>query len=125
MNYYNGKTILITGASSGIGEAFALTLDKLGAKLILTARSKDKLVDMASHMNNAISIAGDLSKKEFAQSLYDEIKDKKIEVDIVINNAGYGFSGLFLDSSMKNYDEMMNLNMYSLVNLTHLFFPLI
>ena len=121
MNYYNGKTILITGASSGIGESFALTLDKLGAKLILTARSKDKLVDMASNMNNAISIAGDLSKKEFAQSLYDEIKDKKIEVDIIINNAGYGFSGLFLDSSMKNYDEMMNLNMYSLVNLTHLF----
>ena len=121
MNYYNDKTILITGASSGIGEAFALTLDKLGAKLILTARSKDKLADMASQMNNAISIPGDLSKKEFAQSLYDQIKDKKIEVDIVINNAGYGFSGLFLDSSMKNYDEMMNLNVYSLVNLTHLF----
>ena len=88
MNYYNDKTILITGASSGIGEAFALTLDKLGAKLILTARSKDKLADMASQMNNAISIPGDLSKKEFAKSLYDQIKDKKIEVDIVINNAG-------------------------------------
>ena len=73
MNYYNGKTILITGASSGIGEAFALTLDKLGAKLILTARSKDKLVDMASHMNKAISIAGDLSKKEFAWNLTQDL----------------------------------------------------
>ena len=47
---------------------------------------------MASQMNNAIAIPGDLSKKEFAQSLYDEIKDKKIEVDIVINNAGYGLN---------------------------------
>lgn len=121
MDYYKNKTVLITGASSGIGESFAITLDKLGAKLILTARSKDKLEKMTSEMNNAISIPGDLSDKKFPQQLYNSIKEKNIDVDILINNAGFGFSGLFLDSSMKNYNEMMNLNVYSLVALTHLF----
>ena len=121
MNYYKGKTILITGASSGIGEAFANTLDKLGAKLILTARSKDKLEQMVLSMNNAVSIPGDLSKKEFPQELYAKVNEMKLKVDILINNAGFGYSGKFLDNSMENYNEMINLNICSLTHLTHLF----
>ena len=121
MNYYKGKTILITGASSGIGEAFANTLDKLGAKLILTARSKDKLEQMVSSMNNAVSIPGDLSKNEFPQELYAKVNEMKLKVDILINNAGFGYSGKFLDNSMENYNEMINLNICSLTHLTHLF----
>jgi len=121
MNYYKDKTILITGASSGIGEAFANTLDKLGAKLILTARSKDKLEQMVSSMNNAVSIPGDLSKKEFPQELYAKVNEMKLKVDILINNAGFGYSGKFLDNSMINYNEMINLNICSLTHLTHLF----
>jgi len=121
MDYYKDKTILITGASSGIGENFAHTLNKMGAKLILTARSKDKLEQMASSMNNAVSIPGDLSKKEFPEELYNKINDMKIKVDIVINNAGFGYSGKFLDNSMENYTEMINLNICSLTHLTHLF----
>ncbi len=65
MNIYKNKTILITGASSGIGECFAQNLDKLGSTLILTARSENKLLEMASRMKDAHVIAGDLSKKEF------------------------------------------------------------
>jgi len=121
MNNYKNKTILITGASSGIGECFAQNLDRLGANLILTARSEDKLKEMASLMNNAISIPGDLSDKKFPEQLYNRIKEKGLKVDILINNAGFGFSGLFLDSSIDNYEEMMNVNMYSLIALTHLF----
>ena len=121
MNNYKNKIILITGASSGIGECFAQTLDKLGAHLILTARSEDKLKEMASNMNHAIAIPGDLSDKDFPEQLYKTIKEKNLNVDILINNAGFGFSGLFLESAMKNYEEMMNVNMYSLVALTHLF----
>ena len=121
MNNYNNKTILITGASSGIGECFANNLDKLGAKLVLTARSIDKLEQMASSMNNAIAIPGDLSSKEFPKELHNTIKEKGINVDILINNAGFGFSGLFLDSTIENYEEMMNVNIYSLTALTHLF----
>ena len=121
METYKGKTILITGASSGIGECFAYNLNKMGAKLILTARSEDKLLDMASNMNDAYVFSGDLSKKNFAKDLYNKIKDENLVVDILINNAGFGYSGKFLDTSMDNYEEMISLNIYSLVSLTHLF----
>ena len=121
MNLYKNKTILITGASSGIGEAFAIELDKLGAKLVLTARSVDKLNNLADKMNDAIVISGDLSNPEFPKQLYNDIKAKNINIDILINNAGFGFSGLFLDSKIENYKEMINLNICSLIDLTHLF----
>jgi short-subunit dehydrogenase len=121
MERYKGKTILITGASSGIGEEFAYQLDKLGAILILTARSEEKLIEMASKMNNAHVITGDLSTKDFSEELYNQVKKKKLNVDILINNAGFGYSGKFLDSSMENYEEMINLNICSLVHLSHLF----
>tara|TARA_B100000401_G_scaffold421546_1_gene347855 strand:- start:29 stop:817 length:789 start_codon:yes stop_codon:yes gene_type:complete len=121
MDIYKNKTILITGASSGIGECFAKTLNSFGANLILTARSEDKLLELASSMNNAHVIAGDLSKKEFPEKLYKKVKEKKLEVDILINNAGFGYSGKFLDTSINNYEEMINLNICSLVHLSHLF----
>ena len=121
MKNYKNKTILITGASSGIGKAFANTLDSLGAKLILTARSEDKLNEMAKKMNNAIVISGDLSDQKFPKELYKQVKKNNLNVDILINNAGFGFSGLFLDSSIDNYKDMLNVNVYSLMELSHLF----
>ena len=121
MKEYKNKTILITGASSGIGETFAKELDKCGARLILTARSEDKLNELALSMNDAIVISGDLSKKDFPIKLYEKIKEKNRRVDILINNAGFGFSGYFLDSDIDNYQDMLNVNIYSLVELTHLF----
>ena len=121
METYKGKTILITGASSGIGECFAYNLNKMGAKLILTARSEDKLLHIASNMNDAHVFVGDLSEEKFAKDLYDKIKNENLVVDILINNAGFGYSGKFLDTSMDNYKEMINLNICSLVHLTHLF----
>ena len=72
MERYKDKTILITGASSGIGKAFARRLDELGANIILTARSENKLLKMASKMNEAHVIAGDLSKDEFPEQLYKQ-----------------------------------------------------
>ena len=85
----------------------------MGAKLVLTARSEDKLLTMASSMNDAHVIAGDLSKKEFPQELYNKINEMNINVDIVINNAGFGYSGKFLDNPMINYDERLLKNFYS------------
>ena len=95
MKNYKDKTVLITGASSGIGESFAKQLDELGSKLILTARSEDKLNKLASQMNDAIVINGDLSDRKFPKKLYKEVKNKKLTVDIIINNAGFGYSGPF------------------------------
>ena len=121
MKNYKDKTVLITGASSGIGESFAKQLDELGSKLILTARSEDKLNKLASQMNDAIVISGDLSDRKFPKKLYKEVKNKKLTVDIIINNAGFGYSGPFLDSEFSGYEEMLNLNVYSLMELTYLF----
>ena len=121
MNIFKDKTILITGASSGIGKTFAYRLNDLGAKLILTARSKDKLDKMVLEMKHAQVISGDLSDPTFPDVLYLEIKKLNLSVDILVNNAGFGFSGLFLDSSIKNYEEMLNVNILSLTKLTHLF----
>ena len=121
MDIYKNKTILVTGASSGIGETFAKKLDALGANLILTARSEDKLDALAETMNNAIVISGDLSQNSFPNELYEKVKSLGLSVDILINNAGFGYSGLFLDSSIKNYREMLNVNVFSLTELTHLF----
>ena len=66
-------------------------------------------------------IVKDLSKKEFPEQLYNQIREKQIKIDIIINNAGFGYSGLFLDTSMQNYHEMINVNISSLMHLTHLF----
>ena len=122
MNLYKDKTILITGASSGIGEAFAKRLNELGANLILTARSEEKLNSLSKMMNNALVISGDLSKPSFPKELYDAVKNSHLSsVDILINNAGFGYSGLFLDSNIENYKEMLYVNIYSLTELTHLF----
>lgn len=120
MKIYKDKTVLITGASSGIGESFAKRLNQLGAKLILTARSENKLQQLADSMNDAIVIPGDLSDKSFPQKLYKEILNRGKTVDILINNAGFGFSGPFLDCEFKDYEEMINLNIFSLMHLTYL-----
>ena len=61
---------------------FAKNLDKLGANLILTARSEDKLKLLASQMNNAVVISGDLSKEDFPKKLYDEVQKKNLKVDL-------------------------------------------
>ena len=123
MNLYKNKTVLITGASYGIGESFAIRLNSLGANLILTARSEDKLNALCSKMNNAIAIPGDLSDKKFHNELYQTVNKKGLKVDILINNAGFGYSGLFLDSTIDNYEEMLNVNIHAVMNLTHLFLP--
>ena len=91
MKTIKNKTALITGASSGIGEAFAYELAKQGANLILTARSKDKLEFLAKKITAAYQVKvnvfeGDLIKKETPQQLYDNIKQAGLSVDLLVNN---------------------------------------
>ena len=121
MNFYQNKTILITGASSGIGLEFANQLNEFGAKLIITARNKDKLNELAENYQGATVIPGDLSDKAFPSQLYNEIQSKGLDVDILINNAGFGSIGKLLKSDLETYESMVQVNITALTQLSHLF----
>jgi len=121
MNFYQNKTILITGASSGIGLEFANQLNEFGAKLIITARNKDKLNELAENYQGATVIPGDLSDKAFPGQLYNMIQSKGLDVDILINNAGFGSIGKLLKSDLETYESMVQVNITALTQLSHLF----
>ncbi|KFF15816.1 SDR family NAD(P)-dependent oxidoreductase [Flavobacterium hydatis] len=128
MKTVKNKTALITGASSGIGEAFAYELAKQGANLILTARSEDKLQTLASKISKEYNVkvsvfTGDLLQKDTPQNLYNQIKKAGLSVDLLVNNAGFGKWVNFLDESTKGYDEMIEININALVKLCHLVLP--
>ncbi len=121
MNFYQNKTILITGASSGIGLEFANQLNEFGAKLIITARNKNKLNELAENYQGATVIPGDLSDKTFPSQLYNEIQSRGLDVDILINNAGFGSIGKLLKSDLETYESMVQVNITALTQLSHLF----
>ncbi|WP_406823357.1 SDR family NAD(P)-dependent oxidoreductase [Pedobacter sp. KACC 23697] len=128
MKSINGKVALITGASSGIGEAFAHKLAEMGAILILTARRVDKLQELAIKLNKQYGtkvfvFAADLIKKEAPEMLYSQIINEGLTVDLLVNNAGFGKWTNFLDETIAEYDNMLELNINALVKLTHLFVP--
>ncbi|WP_409416374.1 SDR family NAD(P)-dependent oxidoreductase [Flavobacterium sp. PS2] len=128
MKTLKNKTALITGASSGIGEAFAYELAKQGANLIITARSEDKLQILAHKISKEHNVqvnvfTGDLLQKDTPQKLYNQIKQAGLSVDLLVNNAGFGKWVNFLDESMEDYDEMIEININALVKLCHLVLP--
>nr|WP_199002954.1 SDR family oxidoreductase [Flavobacterium sp. ASV13] len=128
MKTIKNKTALITGASSGIGEAFAYELAKQGTNLILTARSEDKLDLLATKISKEYHVkvnvfAGDLLQKDTPYKLYNQIKQAGLSVDILINNAGFGKWTNFLDESIQEYEDMIEVNINALVKLCHLVLP--
>jgi hypothetical protein len=125
---FRGVTALVTGASFGIGEDFARQLAQAGANLILTARSKDRLEKLAAELKQAHGIAahffpGDLSRLETPRLLFEAIRQQGLEVDLLINNAGFGRGGPFEDVDVETDNAMLMVNVHSLVALTHLFIP--
>ena len=129
MDSYEGKLALVTGASTGIGYAIAKELAKRGTNLIIsaTARSEDKLHELSSEIKDIGSdchiFLEDLSKLNSGRLLYDQIKLQNLHVDLLINNAGYGRWGTFHEVEMDDYTEMIQLNVTSLSELSHLFIP--
>ncbi len=120
------KTVLITGASGGIGKEFAILFAEKKYNLVLVARSKDKLNAIAEELETKFNvktnvILSDLSKPESPQKLYDEVMSKNIIIDVLINNAGFGEFGKFVEKDLKRYLRMINLNITALTELTGLF----
>jgi short-subunit dehydrogenase len=122
------KTALITGASSGIGKELATIHANRGGDLILVARRKEKLEALKQELEekykiNVVLIVKDLTQLDAPQEIYDEIKSKNIQVDYLINNAGFGGHGKFHERSLKDDLAMINLNVVALTLLTKLFLP--
>lgn len=111
---------LITGASSGIGKNMAYTLANRGIDLILVARSKEEMLKIKENVKvNVRVIEMDLLKEKNVYKLYEMCKDENI--DILINNAGFGLFGLFLETSLDRELEMIDLNIKAYHILTKLF----
>lgn len=125
---YFGKTALITGASSGIGEEFAAQLAKRGVNLILVARSQDTLKNIANGLSKTYGIttkvlAADLSDPDAARGLADRVKTAGLQVDILINNAGFGTHGPFAKQSPDQERSEVLLNALAPLETIHAFLP--
>jgi len=122
---FSGKTVLITGGSTGLGEVFARELSHRGARLVLVARSEQKLGALARELGNAEYIALDLAAPGAAGRLFDAVREKQLEIDVLINNAGYGRHGAFDVLTLEEQRGQIDLNCGALVELSHLFLPMI
>jgi uncharacterized protein len=119
---------LITGASTGIGKELAFIHAKSGADLVLVARSGDKLEELKKQIEadydvKVVNIVKDLSVVGSATEVYNEVKALGIEVEYLINNAGFGQVGKFEELPWQKHLEMINLNMIALTELSYLFLP--
>src|SRR5437764_1366846 len=117
---------LITGASSGIGEGFARKLAARGHNLLLVARTEEKLVMLCSELGRSKSIraqyvAMDLSEPDAPARLFEEPQQRDLQIDFLINNAGFGSMGDFAKLNLERELNMIDLNIRSLVELTHRF----
>ncbi len=119
-------TVLITGASGGIGYELAKIFAKNGHDLILVARNAEKLLVFAEELRTEYKVqvaafARDLTLLDQINELYQVIQQEGIFIDFLINNAGMGDFGPFIESDWRKTQYMMQLNMTSLTYLTHLF----
>ncbi|MBU3715211.1 MAG: SDR family oxidoreductase [Ferruginibacter sp.] len=120
------ETALITGASGGIGLELARIHASRGGNLVLVARSLSKLDEIKQELEEKYSvrvhtIGKDLAADQAAQEVYDETCRLQISIDYLINNAGYGDFGMFVDSDWNKIQGMINLNITALTHLTRLY----
>jgi short-subunit dehydrogenase len=124
---FNGKWALVTGASAGIGVALARELATHGAKLILTARRKDRLESLAAELTakgtDVRIVVADLNDPGAPQQIYDATEGAGITVDILINNAGLGQFGAFYESPVEQEISQVRVNCEAMVRLSRLFVP--
>jgi short-subunit dehydrogenase len=122
----NNRYALITGASNGIGYELAKLFAGDGYNLIIVARTAEDLQQRADEFKqqygvDVIPIAKDLFQPEAPFELYDEVKSKNLTVDVLVNDAGQGQFGLFVETDIRRLLDIIQLNVNSLTVLTHLF----
>ena len=119
-------TALITGASNGIGLELAKIHASKGDNLVLVARNKGKLDELKTELEakfsvNVHTIGKDLSAPQSAKEVYEETTRQSIQIDYLINNAGFGDFGMFVDSDWNKDEQMINLNITTLSYFTKLY----
>ena len=125
---YEGKTALVTGASSGIGEVFARELAGRGADVVLVARSEGKLRDLAEelrreHAVRAEVVAADLSEEGVGAEIEDEVERRGLTVDVLVNNAGFATHGYFEELDPARDREQVAVDVAAVVDMSHAFLP--
>jgi short-subunit dehydrogenase len=118
--------VLVTGASSGIGAALAREYARRGHPLVLTARRRDKLEDLARELSAQVNcqvIAADLADPATPKKLYDETANRGLAVEVLVNNAGYGLPGTFLAQPWAEHAKFLQVMVTAVCELSHLFLP--
>lgn len=119
-----GRWVVVTGASSGIGEAFARAFAARGANIVAVARRKQKLEQLAARLATKVCVvACDLAQPSAARELMQELERRSIVADHLVNNAGIGGGGAFSQQDPGQLATMLQLNCVALAELTRLFLP--
>jgi short-subunit dehydrogenase len=121
------RTALVTGASAGIGAAFARLLAREGFDLVLVARRRDRLEELAKVLQQsgveAHVLPADLADREAPRAIFDQLRAQGIELDVLVNNAGYGLKQGFLEASWQEHADFLQVMATSVSELCHLFAP--
>jgi short-subunit dehydrogenase len=128
MEAANSETVLITGASSGIGLELAKCFAADGCRLILVARNREAMERLAEELRlkkqiEVIVLPADLSLAETPKRIFEKLSAQNISVDVLVNNAGFGANGSFAEIPLQTQMEMLQVNITALTELTGLFLP--
>jgi short-subunit dehydrogenase len=123
-----GKTALVTGASSGIGKAYAELLASKGYAVVLTARRSDRLEALAAELRQrhgiaAHTIVADLAQPDAAQHIAADLASRGLMIDVLVNNAGYGVPGSYLNVAWQDHERFMQVMVAAVLDLTYRLLP--
>jgi NADP-dependent 3-hydroxy acid dehydrogenase YdfG len=126
MQDLSGKVALVTGASSGIGEAAVRLLVAEGMKVVLVARRRERMDALAAELGpNALALTADVADAVQVAGVFDQVRERFGGLDLLFNNAGLGVNAPFEKSDPADWVRMIDVNLYGVLNCTHAAIPLL
>ncbi len=125
MEDLTGRVAVITGASSGIGEAAARLLAEEGVTVVLAARRRDRLDSLVEELGDkGVAIETDVGDLAAVRALFDQVRERFGGLDLLCNNAGLGINGPFAETKPEDWKTQVDANLYGVFNCTHAAIPL-